>query len=165
MSRVREALHWDGFSPRVSLFLVSRSDTEIDFLQAWQDRPRQVELYRLVDDSDPGRIRVVHEYDFDFDTLPVNLTSQLEACMSTACRNPGSVAWLAFEGSFNFDHLLTDDVADQVYGLCAHGDVPLVVVEDEPESKALLKERLVDYRDRLARCFERTCGDLRPPCV
>jgi hypothetical protein len=106
-----------------------------------------------VDDSDPGRIRVVYEYDFDFDTLPVKLTPQLEACMSTACRNPGSVAWLAFEGSFHFDHLLTDDVAGQVYGLCAHGDVPLVVVEDEPESKALLEERLVNHRDRLASIF------------
>jgi hypothetical protein len=149
MSRVREALHWDGFHPRVSLFLVSGSDAEIDFSPAWEDLPQQVKLYRLVDDSDPGLIRVVHEYDFDFDTLPVNLTPQLEACMSTACRHPGSVAWLAFEGSFHFDHLLTDDVADQVYGLCAHGDVPLVVVEDEPESKALLEERLADYRDRL----------------
>lgn len=152
MSRVREALHWDGFNPRVSLFLVSSSDTEIDFSPAWEDRPRRVERYRLVDDSDPGRTRIVYEYDFDFDTLPVNLAPQLEACMSTACRNPGSVAWLAFEGSFHFDHLLADDVADQVYGLCAHGDVPLVVVEDEPESKALLEERLVDYRDRLASC-------------
>jgi hypothetical protein len=109
MSRVREALHWDGFSPRVSLFLVSRSDTEIDFSRAWEDRPRQVALYRLVDDSDPGRIRVVYEYDFDFDTLPVNLTPQLEACMSMACQTPGSVAWLALEGSFHFDHLLADD--------------------------------------------------------
>jgi hypothetical protein len=99
------------------------------------------------------RIVVVYEYDFDFDTLPVNLTSQPEACLSTACRNLGSVVWLAFEGSFHFDHLLTDDVAYQVYGLCAHGDVPLVVVEDEPESKALLEERLVDYRDRLASIF------------
>jgi hypothetical protein len=153
MSRVREALHWDGFSPRVSLFLVSRSRTEIDFFQAWEDRPRQVKLYRLMDDSDPGRIRVVYEYDFDFDTLPVNLTPQLEACMRTACQNPGSVAWLAFEGSFHFDHLLTDDVADQVYGLCAYGDVPLVFVEDELESKALLEARLVDYRDRLASIF------------
>jgi hypothetical protein len=149
MSRVREALHWDGFNARVSLFLVTRSDTEIDFSQAWEDCPQRVELHRLVDDSDPGRIRIVYEYDFDFDTLPVNLTPQLEACMGTACRNPGSVAWLAFEGSFHFDHLLTNDVADQVYGLCAHGDVPLVVVEDEPESKALLEERLIGYRGRL----------------
>lgn len=149
MSRVREALHWDGFNPRVSLFLVSGGDTEIDFSQAWEDRPRQVELYRLVEDSDPGRIRVVHEYDFDFDTLPVDLTPQLQACLSTACRAAGSVAWLAFEGSFHFDHLLTDDIADQVYGLCAHGDAPLVVVEDEPESKALLKKRLAGYRERL----------------
>jgi hypothetical protein len=153
MSLVREALHWDGFSPRVSLFLVSSSATEIDFSQAWADRPRQVELYRLVDDNDPGRIRVVYEYDFDFDTLPVNLTPQLEACLNMACRNPGSVAWLAFEGSFHFDHLLTGDIADQVYGLCSYGDAPLVVVEDEPESKALLEERLVDYRDRVASIF------------
>ncbi|MEO6086535.1 MAG: hypothetical protein ABIQ18_25820 [Umezawaea sp.] len=63
MSRVREALHWDGFNPRVSLFLVSGSDAEIDFSQAWKDRPQQVKLYRLVDDPDPGRIRTVHEYD------------------------------------------------------------------------------------------------------
>lgn len=157
MSLVREALHWDGFSPRVSLFSVSRSATEIDFSEVWEDRPRQVELYRLVDDSDPGRVRVVYEYDFDFDTLPVNLKPQLEACMSVACQNPGSVAWLAFEGSFHFDHLLTDDVADQVYGLCAHGDVPLVVIEDEPEWRALLEERLVDYRERLASIFGGDC--------
>ncbi|MEO6086534.1 MAG: hypothetical protein ABIQ18_25815 [Umezawaea sp.] len=79
----------------------------------------------------------------------MNLTPQLEACLSTACRHPGSVAWPTFEGSFHFDHLLTDDVADQVYGLCAHGDIPLVVVEDDPESKVLLQERSTDYRERL----------------
>jgi hypothetical protein len=149
MSRVREALHWDGFNPRVSLFVVSRGEVEIDFSRSWTDRPKRIEVYRLVDDEEPKSISVVYEYDFDFDTLPVDLAPQLESCLSVACQNPGSVAWLAFEGSFHFEHLLTDDVADQIYGLCAYGDIPLVDVEDEVESRLLLKDRLVRYRDRL----------------
>jgi hypothetical protein len=91
-------------------------------------------------------IRVVDEYDFDFQASPVNLTPQLESCLHTACRNPGSVAWLAFEASFHFDHLLADDVANQVYGLCAYGDVPLVVVDEGAELKAQSGQRMVDYR-------------------
>lgn len=149
MSRVRDALHWDGTSPRVSLFLASDGDPEIDFESAWTDPPARIERYDLVNDAEPGRAKVVYEYDFDFETLPTDLVPQLEACLRTACRTPDSVAWLAFEGSFHFDHLLTDDIFDQIYGVCAFEESPLVVVDDNAVLSALLQERMADYRERL----------------
>jgi hypothetical protein len=36
------------------------------------------------------------------------------------------VAWLGLDSSFSFDHLLADDVAEQVYGLRAPGTGPQI---------------------------------------
>ncbi|GAA4985222.1 hypothetical protein GCM10023334_115970 [Nonomuraea thailandensis] len=41
------------------------------------------------------------------------------------------VAWLGFEGSFHFDHLLTADGAHQIYGVCSGGGPPELALEDE----------------------------------
>ncbi|MGW6915901.1 hypothetical protein ACWGB8_19110 [Kitasatospora sp. NPDC054939] len=53
-------------------------------------------------------------------------------------------------GSFHFDHLLTDDIAGQVYGVCAAGDPPLVVLDDDPTGRAALLGRMRAYRKLLA---------------
>jgi hypothetical protein len=104
----------------------------------------------LEDDRDAlTALSLVYEYNFEFEVLPKDLKKPLEACLRTACEHPGSVAWLAFEGSFHFDHILTESVADQIYGVCATGDSPLVVLDDEPAARAALRDRMRAYRMRL----------------
>jgi hypothetical protein len=150
LSRVLDAIHWDGTTPMVSLFLVTSAEEAPDLTTAWGvDAPRQARAYRLEDDRPSATLPIVHEYDFEFETLPAGLEHDLKSCLHAACQRAGSVAWLAFEGSFHFDHILTTDVADQIYGICAFGDSALVVLDDAPTGRTALKERMHTYRIRL----------------
>ncbi len=151
MTRVLDALRWDGITPVVSMFVVSPSQVTADLAGMWHvDELQSLETYRLEDDRQGTNSTPVHEYDFQLATLPADLQQRLENCLRAACEIPGSVAWLAFEGSFHFDHLLTEDVAGQIYGVCASGESPVVVLDDEPASRRVLGEQLAVYRGRLA---------------
>jgi len=150
MSRIVDAIHWDGTTPMVSLFVVSSAQGATDFAGVWGDQvPRRIKTYRLVDDRPGANSPLVYEHDFEFELLPADLKLHLESCLRVACERAGSVAWLAFEGSFHFDHLLTESVADQIYGVCASGDSPLVLLDDDPIARAAVRERMRAYRSRL----------------
>ncbi|GIJ25060.1 hypothetical protein Vqi01_02220 [Micromonospora qiuiae] len=150
VSRVLDAICWDGTAPVVSLFVIPAVQEAPDFAMAWgDDVPRRTKTYCLEDDRPEPNLPPVCEYDFEFETMPVGLQQHLESCLRMACERAGSVAWFAFEGSFHFDHILTESVADQIYGICATGDSPLVVLDDEPDARAALSERMCTYRMRL----------------
>ncbi len=51
-------------------------------------------------------------------------------CLRRAC-GAGVVAWLGFEGSFHFSKLLTPDIANLVYGVCASGSPVELALEAE----------------------------------
>ncbi|MGC4807557.1 hypothetical protein, partial [Micromonospora sp. DT233] len=123
-----------------------------DLSRAWAgNAPRRTRIFRLEDDRPEAKFSLVHEYDFtfEFDFVPEELAPGLESCLRMACAQPDSVAWLAFEGSFHFGNLLTDSIVNHIYGACATGDSPLVVLDDEPVARAALVDRLRDYRARL----------------
>lgn len=150
MSRVLDAIAWDGVTPVVSLFLITAAQDAPDLASAWEnDSVKLIKNYRLEDDRNTSNLPVVLEIDFELEAIPVGIKQDLESCLQLACDAPGSVAWLAFEGSFHFDHILTDTVADQIYGICATGDSPLVVLDDGPAGQAALRERMHAYRSRL----------------
>lgn len=150
MNRVLDAICWDGTAPTVSLFVISAAQEAPDVASAWgDDVPRRTRTYCLEDDRPEPNLPPVYEYDFEFEIIPVGLQQYLESCLRMACERAGSVAWLAFEGSFHFDHILTESVADQIYGICATGDSPLVVLDDEPVARAALNGRIRAYRMRL----------------
>jgi hypothetical protein len=150
MGRVVDAIHWDGITPVISLFVVPSAAELPDLAEVWTgDTPRRTRMYRLEDDREAATIRVVYEYDFEFETLPVQLEQDLERCLRVACSADSSVAWLAFEGSFHFDHLLDESTAHQIYGVCAAGDPPVVSLDDDEGSRLALRERLREYRIRL----------------
>ncbi len=151
MNRILEAIRRSGPTPTVELFLVSPSRIVPDFTHVWGEcTPNRTRTYRLEDDRDAlTALSLVYEYNFEFEVLPKDLKKPLEACLRTACEHPGSVAWLAFEGSFHFDHILTESVADQIYGVCATNDSPLVTLDDDAAARAALRDRMRAYRMRL----------------
>ncbi|MGW5560015.1 hypothetical protein ACWER9_22675 [Micromonospora sp. NPDC003944] len=85
--------------------------------------PLAVQTYSLERD-DP--YACVTEYDLVFDELPPDLHRYLAHCLRVACAVGETVVWLGFEGSFHFDHLLSEAAAPQVYGVCAPGGEPVV---------------------------------------
>ncbi|MEU8285908.1 hypothetical protein AB0C01_16395 [Micromonospora sp. NPDC048905] len=101
--------------------------------------PIEVLTYSLERD-DP--YACVTEYDLVFDELPPLLHPYLAHCLRVACAAGDTVVWLGFEGSFDFDQLLIETLAPQVYGVCAPGGEPVVAkdlsVLRTPEWRAVI---------------------------
>jgi hypothetical protein len=122
------AISWSGVAV-VNLFVIGRDEepmAESDFEVSGM-RPDRVEVFPLRDDSVWDRTATVREYDLVFDDPSAELGAYVEACLRRAGSPADTVAWAAFEGSFHFGHLLTDDIADQIYGLCVNGRDPVVI--------------------------------------
>ncbi|MFI6994067.1 hypothetical protein [Nonomuraea wenchangensis] len=60
------------------------------------------------------------------------------------------VAWLGFEGAFNFNDLLTPDTAHLVYGVCASGSPVELALEVEERAGERWREVLQRHADALA---------------
>lgn len=82
-------------------------------------------------------------YDIDFDDTSLDLRGYTRAVLQRVCADTRAVAWAAFEGTFHYDELLTDQVAHQVYGYCITGTEPVV----EWDTAALNAE---EWRHRIA---------------
>jgi hypothetical protein len=113
------ALSWSGFEVTLSLFVVWAGDKSELVPPSTSTTPRLVRGYDLVDEGGLLDGRATSEFDLVFDSAPADLNQVVEAWLTTAIRAGGLLAWFGFEGSFSFEHLLTADVADQVYGIAA----------------------------------------------
>ena len=127
MSRVLDAITWSGV-PVVSLFVVSATDEPTIDFTGWP--ASDVRVYRLEDEAGVLAGRSTYAYDVSLESVPSQLDELLVGTLRQACAADHRVAWFAFEGSFDFGHLLTDDVADQVFGVCVGGREPEVALTD-----------------------------------
>jgi hypothetical protein len=122
VSVVVDALGWDHASFMMSVYCVplprGMSDPDFDVPPT---PPTSVKRYELIDDEPGASIPLVVEYDLVFAVLPDPLAPYLQECLRRVRDAGAQVAWLAFEGAFHFEHLLTRDIAHQVYGVCVTG--------------------------------------------
>ncbi|MEV5560654.1 hypothetical protein AB0L44_44065 [Nonomuraea wenchangensis] len=134
----------------ISVFVVHGDEAapSLDF-RSGQVVPRQVKVYELEDEDDRLPGRRVTEYDLIFDEVPEQLPGYLEDCLGRVCRL-GVVAWLGFEGAFNFNNLLTPDIAHLVYGVCASGSPVALALEAEERAGERWREVLQRHADVLA---------------
>ncbi|MFD8994021.1 hypothetical protein [Streptomyces abikoensis] len=149
MSGVLESLWWDGSSAMVSLFLVTEVDAapNLDF-RIGQNVPKRVRLYMLQDDEGVLEGLNVFEYDLVFENLPPDTHAYLEELLRRACID-SRLAWLGLEGSFHFDFLLADSVADQIYGVCSCDEEPVVMLDDRELAGVAWRRTLGRYREFL----------------
>ncbi len=77
----------------------------------------EVRTYYMEDEDHVLGDLVVWEVDLDYATLPVDLEERLTSALRRLVEAGALVAWLGFEGSFDFEHILTEDVSNQVYGV------------------------------------------------
>lgn len=108
--------------PAVSVF-VPGAPAGVPGFVAGGAAPLEVNTY-LLERGDP--YACVTEYDLVFDELPPDLHSYLAHCLRVVYAAGGTVVSLGFEGSFHLDHILSEAVAPQVYGVCAPGGEPVV---------------------------------------
>lgn len=144
VSRVSDALTWSGDRPVVSLFVVvDGKDKPIPpALESTDSTAATVRTYHLEDEQNVLIGFSMYEYDLELDEIPPDLEAFLSELLRRAC-DIGRVAWVGFEGSFDFEHLLVDEVADQIFGVCVCGSEPEVALKgsvlDSDEWKATLR--------------------------
>jgi len=150
VSRTFDALGWSGSGYTVSVFVVVDSLTPPPLrFETETVRPFSVRTYYLEDEEHVlGGLRT-YEYDLSFKELPRGLRSYLEDCLRQACDSGAKLAWLAFEGSFSFEYILTNEVADQIYGVCATNSKPVVALDDAMRESTPWKAELNRFRESL----------------
>ncbi|MEV6593564.1 hypothetical protein [Streptomyces acidicola] len=156
MSSLKEAITWSGPAV-VILFTLGRAESRLEEgeFDISGVRPDEVGLYEMR--SEPReRQAAVREYDL---TIPdgcldaPDFPAYLRECLRKASVRTEGIAWLTFEGAFHFEHLFTDDIADQVYGYCVAGGEPVVVWDLEIMKSDRWKREIREVRSALDRAF------------
>jgi hypothetical protein len=149
MSLFTDAVSWSGRGVTLSLFAVFAPDCpapELEHVRG-QVPAASVRTYLLEDlDKRLGGLRC-YEYDLVFDAVPPDPDALVAAWLRSALDAGAEVAWFAFEGSFDFDHILTADVASQVFAVGSGAGIELAI-EDAVRTAAAWATRVVDVREK-----------------
>lgn len=147
MTTLREAVSWSGTDVVLSLFVVWPIGGSGEIVPpSAPAQPRLVRTYDLQDEGGVLRGRRTSEIDLVFDDVPEDLDRLVEAWLTSSIRSGGAVAWFAFEGSFDFGHILTADVADQVYGVACPDFIALATDDQRRISEAWTRQLAVARR-------------------
>jgi hypothetical protein len=149
LSDIAEALCFTS-QPIVSVFVpgnLGGSTLNVEFDGV---APAEVRSF-VLEREDPNWFPYSHvtEYELVFEELPGDLHSYLGRCLLAASNATGTVVWLGFEGSFHFDNLFTNDVASQIYGVCAPGGEPVVATDLETLKTAAWRSVISSFRDQI----------------
>ena len=115
VSRLSSAISWSGTDVVLSLFVVWATGERGEIVQPMATaQPRTTRSYELEDVDEFLGGKSASEIDLIFDAVPRRIFSLLiHAWLTAAIRAGGVVAWFGFEGSFDFQHILTADVANR----------------------------------------------------
>ncbi|MEU2156534.1 hypothetical protein ABZ532_16195 [Streptomyces sp. NPDC019396] len=150
MSRLLKALCWDDDETVISLFAAAPSAEPIDLTFDIDGcSPDRITTYHLEDVEFILNGLQVVEYDLSFVTLPAALGPYLESCLEQVCERGARVAWLGFEGSFDYDNLLTDSVARMLYGVAAQSQPTVLMLDDDLRDGSEWPKILHSYRSKL----------------
>ncbi|MEU9225875.1 hypothetical protein AB0D40_16080 [Streptomyces massasporeus] len=118
---MRDLLCWRG-PASVNVFVIGSGNTPLpeEAFRLARIVPDALLPFPLLEQPEAIERLGLVSYDIDFDDVSLDLREYTRAVLQRLC-DTRSVAWAAFEGSFHYDELLTDQVAHQVYGYCMAG--------------------------------------------
>jgi hypothetical protein len=137
MSQLLAALAWSGRGTMLSLFVAFPHGGPSSVLRPdVTPLPSAVRFYELehFNNSLPGLAWV--EFDLVYEEPPSNLATIITAWLQAALAAGAHLAWFAFEGSFDFEHILTADIADQVFAIATSDGVELALADEHREGAA-----------------------------
>ncbi|MFD7459228.1 MULTISPECIES: hypothetical protein [unclassified Streptomyces] len=111
--------------------------------------PDEVRPFMLQDQPAEIASRGLMSYDLTFHDTSAALSAYTREVLRRLCADGRAVAWAAFEGSFHYDHLLTEDIAASVYGYCASGAEPVVAWDFTTLRSAAWRQRTAEARETL----------------
>ncbi|MFD6425705.1 hypothetical protein [Streptomyces sp. NPDC060198] len=136
-NEIEEAICWSG-PAALSIFVLDPNENPVPESAFEFDghMPSSVGTFRLKIDPQDKRFPEVWECDLTFESLPEDLAEFGEKCLRRATQQDSAVAWLAFEGIFNFDRIFSDTLFAQIYGYYVRV-VPQFVVDQCAASDAV----------------------------
>lgn len=150
MDRLHAALAWSGSDVTMSMFVIT-SAAETPLLDPKTVPAAEVvRTYDLDDEAGVLRGRRVYEYDLVWRTLPEDIALIVEAWLLAALEHGVVIAWFGLEGSFDFGHILSPDIASQVYAVAA-GEAVRLALDDEYRLSQDWARLLDDLRVQLLR--------------
>lgn len=152
LSEVQEAIAWSG-SATVLVFVIGAGDTPLprEAFHVAGLVPDDFLPFPLESAPEPLERLGVVSYDLTFEDTALDLRDYTRACLERVCADGPAVAWAAYEGSFHYDHILTPDVAEQVYGYCVSGAGPVVEWDGDVLRGEDWKHRVAGVRAALDR--------------
>jgi hypothetical protein len=150
VSRLTDALSWSGRDVTLIIFALWRSDPGVVHPpDGAHTSPTRVRTYHM-DDPDQYSIPLrCREYDLVFNQLPGDIPEIVTSWLAAMLRSGAEVAWFAFEGSFDFKHLLTADIANQVFAVADSAGISLALSDEYRESMTWA-DSVVAIKARLA---------------
>lgn len=128
MSRFAAAVAWSGRDVTFCLFVVfPRGLTEKAPIALAASGSYDVREYELEDIDHHLGGRRCREYDLVFRQMPVDIEAVVMGGIAKALAGGAEFAWFGFEGSFDFHHILTKDVVDQIYAVGTGDEIQLAL--------------------------------------
>jgi len=84
-------------------------------------------------------------------SVPTRLEEYLLHCLAKVLSEGAQFSWLAFDGAFDFDHLFTDDVVEQIYGFQFPDEAPRLSLEDVQLTSLEWRATIRKVRNRIVR--------------
>lgn len=136
---MREILHsglrWSVGRASLSLFVgFPVEESPRIFAPSDVASPSAIKQYRLEDDQRRYPSFGWREFDLTFADVPENLDAVVSTWLEGAIEAGCVVAWFAFEGSFDFNRVLTPDIAADIYGAATAGAVYLALDDERRAS-------------------------------
>ena len=131
MTRLLEAIGWSGSGVTLSLFCVFDALPAPDWdASVGSSVPRRRRMTILEDEAGVLAPRVVVSYDLEFAAAPSDLARYLREILKRVLDVGARIAWFGFEGSFDYQHLLTEDIADQIYAVATSAGQLWLALDD-----------------------------------
>lgn len=147
----QDAVAWSGTDATLSMFVISSEPVTAEFAASLAAQPpHHINIYDLEDEAGVLGERHIREFDLVWGELPDHLEQIVSACLQGVMSAGSEVAWFGFEGSFDYDHLLHPDIADQIYAIGASGELWIAMEDEKRRSKewrsllAVLRRRVID---------------------
>lgn len=96
-----------------------------------------VRIYVLEDDDVLDGMSVL-EIDLTFDEIPDRVEGLISSALWRSLELGSVCSWFGFEGSFHYEHLLTPDIATQIYAVGAQDLIELALDDEVRRSEAWL---------------------------
>ncbi|MET9881068.1 hypothetical protein ABZZ36_41805 [Actinacidiphila glaucinigra] len=112
----------------VSVFVIGAGDTPLpeEAFHLAGLVPDALLRFPLLEQPEPIERLGLVSYDIDFEDTSLDLREYTRAVLRPVCADTRAVAWAAFEGTFHYDELFTDQMAHQVYGYCTTDSEPVI---------------------------------------